>query len=49
LVQLPDERFEALQLGGPDCYFSTARHGSDGWLVLEKRLIFSPSVDFKCF
>lgn len=26
LVQLPDEHFEALQFGGPDRYFSTARH-----------------------
>ena len=26
LVQLPDERLEALQLGGPDRYFSAARH-----------------------
>ena len=31
LVQLPNERLEALQLGGLDCYFSTARHG---WLSL---------------
>ena len=27
LVQLLDERLEALQLGGPDRYFSAARHG----------------------
>ena len=31
LLQLPDECLEALQLGGPDRYFSAARHG---WLSL---------------
>ena len=49
LLQLPDERLEALQFGGPDRYFSTARHGSDGWLVLEKRLIFLPRSNLSAF